>query len=216
VQVFFKNGTTIANGGADWTSWVLATAYSHAHLPRFYYQTEANAGEYDVPPAFRRPTDPPIPGYPELPVSTSATDLHLTPGSTCTGSCPNGPDCECEHQITFHWTMTNARMIYAGGHCHAPSCISIELYRNDTGTPQLLCHQATKYGEGEVDKDKFDEAGYVVLPPCLWGDASEGLEAPSWLPPNTPMFSIKRNRNTWTGHYGEMASWQMRGVNFPA
>jgi hypothetical protein len=57
---------------------------------------------------------------------------------------------------------------------------------------------------------------YVVLPPCLWGDASEGLAPPSWLPPNTPMFSVKRNRNTWTGHFGEMASWQMRGVNFPA
>jgi hypothetical protein len=56
----------------------------------------------------------------------------------------------------------------------------------------------------------------VVLPPCLWGDASEGLAPPSWLPPNTPMFSVKRNRNTWTGHFGEMASWQMRGVNFPA
>mgnify|MGYP004361758237 CR=1 FL=1 len=28
------------------------------------------------------------------------------------------------------------------------------------------------------------------------------------------MFSIKRNRNTHAGHFGEMASWQMRGVNF--
>ena len=46
--------------------------------------------------------------------------------------------------------------------------------------------------------------------------ASEGLESPVWLPPGTPMYSVKRNRNTWAGHYGEMASWQMRGVNFPA
>ena len=29
------------------------------------------------------------------------------------------------------------------------------------------------------------------------------------------MYSIKRNFNTHMGHYGEMASWQMRGVNFP-
>ena len=57
---------------------------------------------------------------------------------------------------------------------------------------------------------------YVTLPPCLWGSADEGLAPPSWLGPNTPMISIKRNRNTWTGHFGEMASWQMRGVPFPA
>ena len=116
----------------------------------------------------------------------------------------------------FHWAMSNARMLYAGGHCHAPSCISIELYRNDTGTPELICKQATKYGQGDVAGDKYDEAGYVALPPCLWGDASEGLAPPSWLPPNTPMYSIKRNRNTRAGHYGEMASWQMRGVSFEA
>ena len=54
----------------------------------------------------------------------------------------------------------------------------------------------------------------MVLPPCLWGDTSEGLDVPSWLPANTPMVSIKRNHNTHAGHFGEMASWQMRGVNF--
>ena len=63
--------------------------------------------------------------------------------------------------------------------------------------------------------DKWDEAGYITLPPCLWGD-DEGLDAAPWLPDNTPVFSIKRNRNTHLGHFGEMASWQMRGVNFPA
>ena len=54
-----------------------------------------------------------------------------------------------------------------------------------------------------------------MLPPCLWGAKEEGLAPPSWLPANTPMVSIKRNRNTHAGHFGEMASWQMRGVNFP-
>jgi hypothetical protein len=42
-----------------------------------------------------------------------------------------------------------------------------------------------------------------------------GLVNGIFLPPNTPMYSIKRNFNTHLGHYGEMASWQMRGVNFP-
>ena len=214
---YFKNGTTISDGNPEWQAYVVEfPEQSHHHLPRFYYQTEANAGEYDIPPAFRRRADPPIPGYPELPISTSSHNLHLTPGTTCKGGCPDGDDCECVHTITFHWTMSNARMVYAGGHCHAPSCIDIELYRNDTGTPQLLCRQASRYGQGHVQHDKFDEKGYLVLPPCLWGDHGDrGLAPPSWLPPNTPMFSIKRNRNTYTGHYGEMASWQMRGVNFP-
>ena len=35
---------------------------SHSDLPRYYYLTEQNAGEYDIPPAFRAPGDPEIPG----------------------------------------------------------------------------------------------------------------------------------------------------------
>jgi len=181
---------------------------THADLPRIYYQTEAWAGEYDVPPAFAKPGEP-VPGYPGWPAG------RLTPGTTCTGSCPDGFDCECVHTITAHWKVSNMRLIYAGGHCHAPSCISIELYRNDTGIPKLLCRQVPKYGQGNVEEDKFDEAGYLALPPCLWGEDA-GLEPSEFLPADTPMFSIKKNRNTHTGHFGEMASWQMRGVNFPA
>eukprot|EP00322_Chrysochromulina_rotalis_P000677 CAMPEP_0115847920 /NCGR_PEP_ID=MMETSP0287-20121206/10641_1 /TAXON_ID=412157 /ORGANISM="Chrysochromulina rotalis, Strain UIO044" /LENGTH=898 /DNA_ID=CAMNT_0003301789 /DNA_START=6 /DNA_END=2702 /DNA_ORIENTATION=+ len=216
VKTYFT-GLRVAGGEPGWQSWVLQTTPpSHYDLPRYYYTTEANAGEYDVPPAFRRAGDPPIPGYAHLPVSTSADDLHLTPGTTCKGGCPDADDCECVHTITMHWLMSNARMLYAGGHCHAPSCISIELYRNDTGVPELLCRQQTRYGAGNVTADKFDEAGYVALPPCLWGEPHESLAPPSWLPSLTPMYSIKRNRNTHAGHFGEMASWQMRGVAFPA
>jgi hypothetical protein len=178
---------------------------SHYDLPRYYVQTEANAGEYDIPPAFSVPGNPVL-GYDNWPVGKP------TPGTTCTGNCPDGPDCECVHEIQYHWTMSNAMMIYAGGHCHAPACISIELYKNDTGTPELLCRQLPIYGQGKVQEDRYDEAGYLALPPCLWGSAEEGLEPPVWLGPNTPMFSIKKNRNTHMGHFGEMASWQMRGV----
>jgi len=86
-----------------------------------------------------------------------------------------------------------------------------------TGTPNLLCRQLPKYGNGNVTHDKWDEAGYLALPPCLWSDnGGEGLEPSVWLPKGTPMISIKRNVNTHMGHYGEMASWQMRGVFFPA
>lgn len=182
------------------------TNASHHDLPRIYYQTEAHAGEYDIPPAFAV-AGKPMPGYPNWPLGKP------TPGTTCTGKCPDGPDCECIHTITYHWTISNKRLIYAGGHCHAPSCLSLELYTNTSGKLQLLCAQLPEYGKGNFPKDKFDEAGYLALPPCLWGD-DKGLEPTTWLGPNTHMVSIKKNRNTHVGHYGEMASWQMRGVSF--
>ena len=96
-------------------------------------------------------------------MSTSPTDLHLTPGTTCTGTCPGGDDCKCVHTITYNHTVSNMRLIYAGGHCHAPACIGIWLYRNDPGHEmELLCHQYPHYGEGHVDEakggDKYDEA----------------------------------------------------------
>ncbi|XP_045181704.2 uncharacterized protein LOC123540595 [Mercenaria mercenaria] len=180
---------------------------SHYDLPRIYYQTEAWAGEYDIPPAFALPGKPII-GYPNWPEKTPS------PGTTCTGTCPDGDDCECVHTITFKWTVSNIRLIYAGGHCHAPACISMELYRNDTGHEmELLCRQVPVYGKGNVTHDKFDETGYIALPPCLWGN-DKGLNPSVLLPPNTPMVSIKHNRNTNMGHFGEMASWQMRGTSF--
>ena len=182
-------------------------AVSHYDLPRIYYQTEAWAGEYDIPPAFAKPGKP-IPGYPDWPANTP------TPGTNCTGDCPNGKDCECVHTITFKWTVSNMRLIYAGGHCHAPACVKMELYRNDTGHEmELLCLQEPVYGRGNTTHDRYDELGYIALPPCLWGN-DKGLEASVLLPPNTPLVAIKHNRNTKMGHFGEMASWQMRGVNF--
>ena len=39
---------------------------SHANLNRIYFQTEASAGEYDIPPAFYTPGQPKIAGYPEV------------------------------------------------------------------------------------------------------------------------------------------------------
>ena len=180
---------------------------SHYNLPRIYYQTEAWAGEYDIPPAFAKPGKP-IPGYPNWPAKKP------TPGTTCTGNCPDGSDCECVHTITFKWTVSNMRLIYAGGHCHAPACIKMELYRNDTGHEmELLCRQVPVYGKGNVTADKYDEMGYIALPPCLWGN-DKGLNPSVLLPPNTPLVAIKHNRNTHMGHFGEMASWQMRGVSF--
>ena len=38
-------------------------------------------------------------------------------------------------------------IIYAGGHCHAPSCLSIELFNEDTG--KLICKQMPVYGKSD-------------------------------------------------------------------
>lgn len=161
-----------------------ASVPTHTNLERVYWQTEAHAGEYDITKA------------------------------------PEGtPSSQAIQVITAHWQVSqmvqvdkNAKgieLIYAGGHCHAPSCISMELYNADTG--KLLCRHLPIYGKGNTDDDKFDELNYLALPPCLWGTEEEGLEKPIFLPYNGNMTSVKRNNNTYT-HYGEMASWQMRGA----
>ena len=95
---------------------------SHLNLPRIYQQTEANAGEYDVPPAFAQ-KDKPIPGYPNWPLDTA------TPGTTCTGQCGSGSnmkeDCECTHEIQYHWTVGTGQTSFSkdkGGTC----CLSTQ------------------------------------------------------------------------------------------
>jgi hypothetical protein len=120
------------------------------------------------------------------------------------------------HTITYNHTVGNMRLIYAGGHCHAPACKGIWLYRNDPGHEmEILCHQAPIYGNGtgvNSVSGMYDETGYLSLPPCLWGP-EKGLEPSVLLPKNTELVSIKQNFNTHMGHFGEMASWQMRGVS---
>eukprot|EP00392_Amoebophrya_sp_AT5.2_P004375 g4383.t1 len=122
-------------------------------------------------------------------------------------------------------------LIWANGHCHAPSCISMELFRNDTG--QLLCRQEPRKGTGSgfPDPDRFDEEGYVFIPPCIWTvkqratslgrgapkpEGGDTLPAAPFIPEGVVLRSVKRNRNTANGHFGEMASWQMRAVRADA
>ena len=44
-----------------------------------------------------------------------------------------------------HPRAQGINLIYAGGHCHAPSCISMELFHADTG--KLLCAHYPTYGQ---------------------------------------------------------------------
>lgn len=163
---------------------------SHKNLDRIYWATETFAGEYDVPQC-----------------------THNTPSS------------QCVHIITSRWqvkefvdadeeTAAGVHLIYAGPHCHAPVCLSMELYNADTG--QLLCSVAPLRGAGS-SAEKYDEDGYIAMPPCLWSEdpkRTEGLPLPDLLQLNTTLMSIKRANSTYP-HTGEMASWQMRGVVVP-
>ena len=54
-------------------------------------------------------------------------------------------------------------MVAAHFHCHAPTCLRVELWNNDTGT--LLCAQEPVYGgSGVIDRPTFDEPGYIATP----------------------------------------------------
>jgi hypothetical protein len=182
-------------------------AASHQDLIRFYWQTEAGSGEYDVP------------------------------------QCEAGtPISQCVHVITSHWkvkdfvndhdrngnTISGIKLIYAGPHCHAQACLSMELYNADTG--KLLCSvQPIRGGdsknnnninnEEEEEEEGYNEEGFIAIPPCLWSEnninnsssASSSLSQPDFLSLNTTLMSIKRANSTFP-HTGEMASWQMRGI----
>ena len=58
-------------------------------------------------------------------------------------------------------------------HCHAPTCLAMEIWNNKTG--ELVCRQEPVYGgTGKIAEHKYDEAGYIATPPCLWGEG-QGL-----------------------------------------
>mmetsp|Transcript_379 Transcript_379/g.1116 ORF Transcript_379/g.1116 Transcript_379/m.1116 type:complete len:540 (+) Transcript_379:1019-2638(+) len=160
-----------------------ATA-THQHLVRLGAQTEANSGEYDIT------------------------------------QCSKGtPPAQCVQVITGRWRVRDMtpnqadqstegiKLIYAGPHCHAPTCLSMDLFNADTG--ELLCHVEPIRGKGS--DSPYDEHGFLAIPPCLWGSTAEGLVEPQLLSLDTTLLSIKRNNNTLP-HTGEMALWQMRGI----
>jgi len=99
-------------------------------------------------------------------------------------------------------------------HCHAPTCLEMSLYSCPKGTPltecnastgTLMCKQVPIYGNG--DGARYQEPGYIIQNPCLWGKAEHGLEAP-WALEDVPLFLIKTS-NATVGHYGEMAAAQV-------
>eukprot|EP01052_Picozoa_sp_SAG31_P011433 SAG31_NODE_646_length_13223_cov_14.088845_4_plen_602_part_00 len=174
------------------------TPASHRNLVRFFKETEADAGEYDVVKA-------PEGTKPEDTIYQITAHFQVRDGlAVCNPR--TSPHCAGEGVAN-----SGVDLIYASCHCHAPACVSCELWNADTG--ELICEQIPVYGQSKHlnETNKYDEEGYVAIPPCLFGPESEGLYQAPYLQYNTNLTAIKKNNNTYD-HYGEMAMWQMRAA----
>jgi hypothetical protein len=128
--------------------------------------------------------------------------------------CPSGTATDaCIHTITGTFDVglpsddgKTMRLVAAHFHCHAPSCLSVELYNNRTG--KLLCRETPIYGHSRQSHgDKFEEPGFIAVPPCLWGDVEHGLESPPVVS-GERLHAIKTANSTY-GHHGEKAWLQV-------
>ena len=84
------------------------------------------------------------------------------------------------------------------------------VYDNSTG--KLLCEERAVYGQGSGGK--FDEAGYVSVPPCVWGAEKYGLEPPPDV--SKMVLRVVKRANATHGHHGEMAHGEIYYVQSPA
>ena len=135
-----------------------------------------------------------------------------------TGCSINPVDGSWMHTITGTYQGIG-KLAAAHFHCHAPTCLSIAMYRCDKDvkicnatTGELLCEEKPIYGgTGKIPKSmqKYDEPGYILQPPCLWGSSQYGLEAPVDVNPDKYVLGSVKTSNASYGHHGEMAWQQM-------
>ena len=76
------------------------------------------------------------------------------------------------------------------------------MYDNTTG--ELLCREIPMYGGNNNFEPRFDEPGYLTIPPCLFGDENDGLSPPILVTGRT--LKVIKEANSTYGHHGEM-SW---------
>ena len=79
----------------------------------------------------------------------------------------------------------------------------------DENIGNLICMERPVYGGSgnpALHGTHFDEAGYIAIPDCFWGDKEFGLEPPANLD-GVPLHMVKTANATY-GHYGEMAGGQ--------
>jgi hypothetical protein len=164
-------------------------------LFRLYWTTENMQGEYDIPQC--------APGTPVQECVHTITSRFSLRDVMSDCDPIDDPWCADSKQVTDK----GVALLYAGPHCHAPMCLEMELYDETTGN--LICGSKPVFGTSDA---VYDELGYIQqIPPCLWGTAAEGLQSPPILQLDTPLLAIKRANST-NKHYGDMASWQMRGA----
>ena len=179
----------------------------HQQLYRWHWQTAMGSGEYDVIRA--KEGTPPSQAIHTIMAKIQVKDFASGACNYRSGLNSLTPACK-PGSVGF-------KPIFLGGHCHAPTCISMELFNADTG--ESICRQVPTYGtlragaNGTADPNRrFEEAGYLALPPCLWSDdSSSGLPAPPLLRWDTNLTAIKHCNSTY-GHTGEMARWQGHGI----
>jgi hypothetical protein len=135
------------------------------------------------------------------------------------GCSRNVVDGTWQHTITGTYNGTG-KLVAAHFHCHAPACLSVAMYRCprslvaagqvcDAGTGELLCEERPVYGGHGKSPLRFDEPGFILQPPCLWGDAGFGLEDPPDTDPDQWVLHSVKTSNATYGHHGEMAWQQM-------
>ena len=121
------------------------------------------------------------------------------------------------HTVTGN-TLGQKTFVALNNHCHAPTCLAMEVYACAKGTDpractaangKLVCRSAPRYGgtgDPAIAGTRFDEPGYIAIPDCFWGDAAYGLEPPVDLE-GVPLHVVK-TANATGAHYGEMAGAQ--------
>lgn len=109
-----------------------------------------------------------------------------------------------------------SELVAAHMHCHAPTCLSMSIANNATG--ETICENRPSFGGDYSVKhdptragtsravDRFEEPGFITVPPCLWGSPEHGLDPPPSLEGLTIRI-VKRSNATY-GHHGEMAHGQ--------
>jgi hypothetical protein len=153
--------------------------------------------EYDVTQA-----PPGTPASAAVHVVTS----HFAVRDMLAPTCDAATDAYCASMAVAQQRGGGVKLIMAGGHCHSPACLSLELYNDDSG--ELLCRITPVHGTGDK---VYDEEGYLYLPPCQWSEHDARLRPPPRLMLDTRLRAVKR-ANSSVYHYGVMGIWQMRGA----
>ena len=90
-----------------------------------------------------------------------------------------------------HILKRRASRAQAHFHCHAPTCLKMEMWNNDTGA--LLCRQEPVYGgTGVIDRADYDEERYIATPPCMVRRRDVKHAPAATLTPSPPGVAVAR------------------------